>query len=78
LLGKGEELSQRTADNDVAMTTFLAWMDFDVAYKRTESPVTFSMRAAGRIKCQASLRPIANRRPAKARTIVLYLKLHVC
>jgi hypothetical protein len=36
-LGKGEELSQRPDDNDVAMTTFLAWMDFDVAYERTDN-----------------------------------------
>ena len=26
MLGKGEELSQRPDDNDVAMTTFLAWV----------------------------------------------------
>ena len=37
MLGKGEELSQRPDDNDVAMTTFLAWMDFDVAYERTDN-----------------------------------------
>jgi len=36
-LGEGEELSQRTDDNDVAMTTFLAWVDFDVAYERTDN-----------------------------------------
>ena len=37
MLGKGEELSQRPDDNDVAMTTFLAWMDFDVAYEPTDN-----------------------------------------
>jgi hypothetical protein len=37
LLGEGEELSQRTHDNDVAITTFLPWMDFNVAYKRTDN-----------------------------------------
>jgi hypothetical protein len=37
LLGEREELSQRTDDNDIAMTTFLAWMDFNVAYERTDN-----------------------------------------
>jgi hypothetical protein len=32
LLGEGDEPSQRTHDNDVATTPFLAWMDFNVTY----------------------------------------------
>jgi hypothetical protein len=36
-LGEGQELSQRTHDNDVATTTFLGWMNFNVAYERTDN-----------------------------------------
>jgi hypothetical protein len=36
-LGKGEKLSQRPDNNNIAMTTFLAWMDFDVADERTDN-----------------------------------------
>jgi hypothetical protein len=37
LLGEGQDLSQRTYDNDVAATTFLARMDFNVTYERTDN-----------------------------------------
>ena len=37
LLGEGQDLSQRTYHNDVAATTFLARMDFNVTYERTDN-----------------------------------------
>jgi len=36
-LGKGEEMSQSAHHNDVALTTFLAGMDFNVPYERTDN-----------------------------------------